>query len=85
MFNSAVRTMVFTVITMGFQHNGTHTLFFNSHIWNQSLDPHNGALCCGALALRYTTDNLRLLCYLPTGRQANLACQPRNQAEAGGM
>lgn len=29
------------------------------------------------------TDKLRLLCYLPTGRRANLACQARNQAEAG--
>ncbi len=43
------------------------------------------SLCCQALALCYTTDKLRLLCYLPTGRQANLACQARNQAEAGDM
>lgn len=60
-----------------------HTSFCNSQIWNQSLCPHNATLCCRALAQCYTTDKLRLLYYLLTGRQANLACQARNQAEAG--
>lgn len=55
-----------------------------THLKNQSLYPRNaGPLLSSTCTVPQIS--LRLLCYLPTGSQANLACQARNQAEAGDM